>query len=131
MLKEIFFCRLQELKDKKKITIWNESLKDEISAFHANKEIYVYSSICPHFGGEFEYNEKNLAIRCLWHGWKFNAETGKSITKLENYKKNSFIYKILKKEEKPMGCFPFDGELSKYNFEVKDKILKIVIHENS
>ena len=131
MLKEIFFCHLQALKDKKKITIWNENLKDEISALYVNEEIYVYSSICPHFGGEFEYNKKKLVIRCLWHGWKFNAETGKSITKLENYKKNSFIYKILKKEEKPMGCFPFDGELSKYNFEVKDKILKIVIHENS
>ena len=108
-----------------------DELRDEISAFYINDKIYVYSTICPHNGGEFRLEDNGKELRCLWHGWKFNAETGKSITKLENYKKNSFIYKILKKEEKPMGCFPFDGELSKYNFEVKDKILKIVIHENS
>ena len=131
MLKEIFFCRLQELKDKKKITIWNESLKDEISAFHTNKEIYVYSSICPHFGGEFEYNEKNLEIRCLWHGWKFDVTTGKSISDISNYKKNSFIHKILhKNEKKPLGCFPYDGQLTKYDYNAKDGNLYIVYEDS-
>ena len=131
MLKEIFFCHLQALKDKKKITIWNENLKDEISAFYVNEEIYVYSSICPHFGGEFEFNKKKLAIRCLWHGWKFDVTTGKSISDISNYKKNSFIHKILhKNEKKPLGCFPYDGQLTKYDYKTKDGNLYIVYEDS-
>ena len=131
MLKEIFFCHLQALKDKKKITIWNENLKDEISAFYVNEEIYVYSSICPHFGGEFEYNKKKLVIRCLWHGWKFDVTTGKSISDINHYKKNSFIHKILhKNEKKPLGCFSYDGQLTKYDYKAKDGNLYIVYEDS-
>ena len=131
MLKEIFFCHLQVLKNKKKITIWNENLKDEISAFYVNEEIYVYSSICPHFGGEFEFNKKKSSIRCLWHGWIFDVTTGKSISDINHYKKNSFIHRILhKKEKKPLGCFPYDGQLTKYDYKTRDGNLYIVYEDS-
>lgn len=125
------FCPITELFEKKKITKWVDSLKDEISAFYVGKKIYVYSSICPHNGGEFNLNIKKKELKCLWHGWKFNVETGKSITNFKDYKKNSIIHKMLLQKEKAIGCFPFEGRLKRYNFKIENEFLKVVTYEDS
>ena len=78
-----------------------------------------------------EYNKKKLVIRCLWHGWKFDVTTGKSISDINHYKRNSFIHKILhKNEKKPLGCFPYDGQLTKYDYKAKDGNLYIVYEDS-
>ena len=72
-----------------------------------------------------------MIIRCLWHGWKFDVTTGKSISSINSYRKNSLIRKILNKEEKkPLGCFPFDGQLTKYDYKAKDDNLYIVYEDS-
>ena len=56
--KTFILCSLAELKERKQVTPWVEEFKDEISAFYIDEEINVFSTICPHFGGDFDLNEK-------------------------------------------------------------------------
>ena len=71
---------MQELKKKKMITREVSYWKDEISAIWNDGQIYIVSSICPHFGGTFKYLEKKGVLRCNWHKWDFDVKTGKLMT---------------------------------------------------
>ena len=74
------FCSVAELQREKRVTRFVDELRDEISAVLVGGEIYVVSSICPHFGGILEVNEKRCEFRCIWHGWRFDIPTGKCKT---------------------------------------------------
>ena len=78
-----------------------DELKDEIICFlDNNKKIKIYSSICPHFGGEIYYDNKKDYLRCKWHDWKFSKNTGECLS------------------------YPIKLGLNPYNFEVKPDNLK-------
>ena len=82
------------------IKFYNE-LKDEVICFlDKNQNIKIYSSICPHFGGEIYYDKKNDFLRCKWHDWKFSKDTGKCLS------------------------YPIKLKLNPYDFEVKPNNLK-------
>ena len=88
------------LKERYIIKFYDE-LKDEIICFlDKDENIKIYSSICPHFGGEIYYDKKNDLLRCKWHDWKFCPTSGKCLT------------------------FPIKGKLNPYDFEVNPKPLK-------
>ena len=70
------FCSVAELQREKRVTRLVEELRDEISAVFVGGEIYVVSSICPHFGGALEVDEKRCEFRCIWHNWRFDIPTG-------------------------------------------------------
>ena len=130
MKKEYFFCCVDDLKRETKITKWIDDLKDEISAIYIDGKYYVYSTICPHFGGEFEIERKPKTLRCKWHGWKFDIITGRSLTEANHYKSGSIIYDIIKGKKNPIGCFPFNGQLQKYNFKINDNNLEIILDDS-
>ena len=44
------------------------------SLFDGN--VILRSSVCPHFGGDFEFRATEAILECKWHGWKFDARTG-------------------------------------------------------
>lgn len=78
-----------------------DELRDEIICFlDNNKKIKIYSSICPHFGGEIYYDKKKDYLRCKWHDWKFSKTTGKCLS------------------------YPIKIGLNPYDFEVKPDNLK-------
>ena len=78
-----------------------KELKDEIICFlDIDKNIKVFSSICPHFGGEIYYDNTNGYLRCKWHDWKFCKNTGKCLS------------------------YPINLELNPYEFEIKPDNLK-------
>lgn len=79
-LETLRFCSLAELRAKRRVTKWVDDWRDEISAFSVNSEIVVISSICPHFGGEFDQPDEKGIVRCKWHGWRFDTFTGKCLT---------------------------------------------------
>jgi len=84
------FCPVIELRQKGFITKWVEELRDEITAIYNDGVIRVVSSVCPHFGGEFKINPKTRELRCSWHDWCFNADSGACTnrnvkTKLRHY----------------------------------------------
>ena len=98
---KVFICSLDKLNSEKTITKWIEEWKDEIILFKdkLSGRIKIFSSICPHFGGEI-YLDKTNNLRCKWHDWKFSSETGKCLT------------------------YPIRGKLNPYDFEVKPQSLK-------
>ena len=75
----IDFCSISELKKKKRVTKWVSEWRDELSAFYIDGKIYVLSTVCPHFGGEFEFVPGKRRLRCKWHGWDFEIESGKCL----------------------------------------------------
>jgi len=119
-------CRLDELKKSLRITKWVDELKDEISAFYVDDQITVISSVCPHFGGDFDFDHKHCQLTCRWHGWKFDLNSGKSLTSIEEYKTGSLIRRILEGSDKqPLGCFPYKGQLVKYDHQIKDEVVEV------
>lgn len=87
----LYLTDKQELKKKRQIIKFFEELKDEIICFLDNEEnIKIFSSICPHFGGEIYYDIKNSILRCKWHDWKFCKNTGKCLNDLVNLQLNSY-----------------------------------------
>ena len=86
------------LKERYIIKFYDE-LKDEVICFlDKDEKIKIYSSICPHFGGEIYYDKKNDYLRCKWHDWKFCKNTGK--------------------------CLSYPIKLNPYDFEVRPNNLK-------
>jgi len=93
--KLIFFCDYKDLKNKRYLIKFFEDLKDELIIFlDQNDNIKIFSSICPHFGGEIYYFKTKDILKCKWHDWKFSAETGKCLS------------------------YPIEGKLNPYDFEV-------------
>jgi len=82
------------LKERYIIKFYDE-LKDEIICFlDKDENIKIYSSICPHFGGEIYYDKKNDLLRCKWHDWKFCQETGKCLSYPIKLKLNSYDFDV-------------------------------------
>jgi len=122
------FCSVEELKRSKRICKFVDELKDEISAFYLNNQFFVISSICPHFGGEFDFSERDCMLTCKWHGWQFDLKTGKSIRGFEFYRNKSIFKKILMSgRDYSIGCFPFKGELHKYDFKINNDTLEVIL----
>jgi len=100
-LQSLYITSKNILKKEKYFIKYYDELKDEIICFVDNNEnIKIYSSICPHFGGEIYYDNKNNWLRCKWHDWKFCKDTGKCLS------------------------YPIKLELNPYDFEVKPEKLK-------
>lgn len=77
----IFLTNKKDLKKNKFIIKYFEEIKDEIICFiDKNGSIKIFSSICPHFGGEIYYDHKNDYLRCKWHDWKFCKKTGECLS---------------------------------------------------
>jgi nitrite reductase/ring-hydroxylating ferredoxin subunit len=74
------FCSLKELQEKKILTKWIDSLRDELTAIEKNGEVKIFSSICPHFGGEFYIDLKELKASCKWHKYQFDLKSGKCLS---------------------------------------------------
>jgi nitrite reductase/ring-hydroxylating ferredoxin subunit len=73
-------CALSELRREGRVTRWVDELRDEVTAVDAESGILVFSSVCPHFGGEFDFSEAEAGtLRCRWHNWKFDAFDGRCL----------------------------------------------------
>ncbi len=99
--KKIYLCSTNEIYKKKYLNFWIEEFRDELIVF-VNKlnQIKIFSSICPHFGGEIKFNKKDNTLTCKWHNWKFCPDTGTCLS-----------YKII-------------GRLKNYDFQVEPSDLK-------
>lgn len=101
MSKKIKLTSINILDKKKYLIFWIDELRDEIIIFkNKNNEIKIFSSICPHFGGEIFYDFKNYVLRCKWHDWIFCSQKGKCLS------------------------YPIKGTLKPYDFNVNPNNLK-------
>ena len=78
-LARIQLCTESELRSTVRVTKWINEWNDEISAFYDNGTIIILSTVCPHFGGELEKIKGQLRLRCKWHGWEYDMESGKCL----------------------------------------------------
>ena len=100
-MKKFFLIDIKQLEKKKYFVKFIEEIKDEIILFiDKEKKIRIFSSICPHFGGEIYFDFKNDCLRCKWHDWKFSKDDGKCIS------------------------FPIKGKLKDFEFGINPKNLK-------
>lgn len=68
----------------------------EVGVFNVDGDLFAIANACPHqlaplcegqltgevtapAVGEYELTRENRVIRCPWHGWKFDLETGESV----------------------------------------------------
>jgi nitrite reductase/ring-hydroxylating ferredoxin subunit len=68
----------------------------EVGVFNVEGDLFAIANACPHqlaplcegqltgevtapAVGEYELTRRNRVIRCPWHGWKFDLETGESV----------------------------------------------------
>ncbi len=79
-LKSYRFCSLEELNRSKRVTRIVEELRDEITAIDLDGKTHVFSSVCPHFGGEFKFDRRAGKTWCKWHGYEFDIRSGKCLT---------------------------------------------------
>lgn len=80
--KKIQFCSIAELQEKKIVTKWIDEWRDEVSAIFIDDNILVFSTICPHFGGEIQLVQGPARLRCKWHGWYYDLKTGKCLSSM-------------------------------------------------
>jgi nitrite reductase (NADH) small subunit len=75
------FCSIAALKRHGRITRWIEVWRDELTAVRVRGRIHVFSSVCPHFGGElYDVDRRGERVRCRWHGWEFDLSTGRCVS---------------------------------------------------
>ncbi|MEF8906513.1 MAG: Rieske (2Fe-2S) protein [Haloarculaceae archaeon] len=68
----------------------------EVGVFNVDGDLFAIANACPHqlaplcegqltgevtapAVGEYELTRENRVVRCPWHGWKFDLETGESV----------------------------------------------------
>lgn len=76
----IRFCARQELAAAGRVTRWVEELADEVTVVRLRGALVARSSVCPHFGGPLEPNAATGRMRCAWHAWQFDLDTGECLT---------------------------------------------------
>ena len=97
--KKFYLCETANLVFSKYINKWIEELKDEVIIFLGNnKEIKIFSSICPHFGGEIIYDYKMQVLKCKWHDWRFCSESAACLTFPKISKLKKYTYTIENKK---------------------------------
>jgi nitrite reductase (NADH) small subunit len=70
---------LSELEPHGQFSKWVDD--HDILVFRHNGEIKALSNICPHFGGPVGYHKmKDGEFTCLWHNYRFDADTGRCST---------------------------------------------------
>ena len=69
-------CKLHELEDGGVKAVVCGTVK--IIATRRGKTVVAYRNHCPHMGGPLRTGKGEFT--CLWHGARFDAETGKSVS---------------------------------------------------
>ena len=112
MKKKHYICKLEILKKERYFVKWIDEWKDELIVFlDKNGEVKIFSSICPHFGGEIYFCKNKKKLRCKWHDWIYCPKTGKCET--YNIKTNVRNYQV--------STYP--KELKNYDFFIENNKL--------
>jgi len=73
-----------------------------VGVFRVGEKVYAVKNMCPHkraplargtvegtmlptsCAGEYHYGMENQVLKCPWHGWEFDIETGKCLFGVSN-----------------------------------------------
>ena len=80
-MNKVFLCNYSDIDSNDYVITEVEDLKDEFIIFlNTEKEIKIFSSVCPHFGGEIIYDKGKHILACKWHGYEFCSDKGGCLT---------------------------------------------------
>lgn len=102
MIHEKFICRTTDISQGNPY-IFNLEDKQQIVIFRVEQNYYAVENRCPHAGAFLhEGILEGQVLTCIWHGWKFDLESGHSLTeywaRLKTYQlkvKNDELYLIV------------------------------------
>jgi nitrite reductase (NADH) small subunit len=89
-----FACRAEELPPGERVIC--EVDGKSVGVFNVDGELYALHNRCPHKGGalclgpvtgtnvssedfDYVYSRAGRLIRCAWHGWEFELDTGRAL----------------------------------------------------
>ncbi len=92
--KRFFACRAEELPPGERVLRRLDG--KSVGVFNVEGELFALHNRCPHKGGalclgpvtgtnvrsegfDYVYGQAERLIRCAWHGWEFELETGHSL----------------------------------------------------
>jgi len=79
MLKKKQICKTTDISPEKPY-LYNLSEDEQIVIFQSDQSYYALENRCPHAGAYLhEGMVEGGILTCIWHGWKFDLETGQSI----------------------------------------------------
>jgi nitrite reductase (NADH) small subunit len=87
-------CRSDELAPGERVIVDVDG--ESVGVFNVDGSFYALRNRCPHRGGalclgrltgetratddfEYGYDREGHVLRCAWHGWEFEVETGRSL----------------------------------------------------
>jgi nitrite reductase (NADH) small subunit len=87
-------CRVEELPEGGRRIV--QADRQSIGVFNVGGRLFALINRCPHEGGalcegplggtalptddfQFHYGREGSILRCAWHGWEFDVETGVSV----------------------------------------------------
>ncbi|UCF64989.1 MAG: Rieske (2Fe-2S) protein [bacterium] len=72
-------CKTIEISAEKPFR-YNLSQNEQIVIFQSDQSYYALENRCPHAGAYLhEGMVEGGILTCIWHGWKFDLETGQSL----------------------------------------------------
>jgi len=102
MIQEKYICMTSKISPQKPY-LFNLTDNEQMVIFQAGQNYFALENRCPHAGALLhEGTIEGQILTCIWHGWKFDLESGQSLNeywaRIKTYAlsvKNSGIYVLL------------------------------------
>ena len=79
MGKKIQVCHISKV-EKDKPFVFNLNSQEQIAIFKTEEGFFAVENRCPHAGAFLhEGMVSDNILTCIWHGWRFDLETGQSL----------------------------------------------------
>ncbi len=80
----LYLCETTDIK-KKHSRVFELENGLNIVVFHTKKGFFALENRCPHAGAALNDGMiKRDVLMCIWHGWKFNLQTGECLNQPQN-----------------------------------------------
>jgi nitrite reductase/ring-hydroxylating ferredoxin subunit len=80
MSQEKYICKVSDISPENPYR-FNLSDREQIVIFQTAQKYYALENRCPHAGALLhEGTIEGQILTCIWHGWKFDLESGQSLT---------------------------------------------------
>ncbi len=113
MSERVYVCEVDDLGPGEMTEVVLNRISIGVARDKDGTSFYAFRNQCPHQGapfhrgrlwepmqfsnvGEFELDSSSVCVRCPWHGWEFNPETGKSIDAPDRMKIRAYGVEISK-----------------------------------
>jgi nitrite reductase/ring-hydroxylating ferredoxin subunit len=79
MIREKYMCNTSDISPKKPF-IFNLTENEQLVVFQLEQKYYALENRCPHAGARLhEGTIEGKVLTCIWHGWRFDLESGQSL----------------------------------------------------